>query len=44
MANELTDANPLLAINEIVLKKGKLVSMNEHYDLEDRNGMKLGEA
>lgn len=36
--------NPLFAINEIVLKKKKLISMKEHYDLEDRNGMKLGEA
>ena len=35
--------NPLLAINEIVLKK-KVISMKEHYDLEDINGMKLGEA
>jgi uncharacterized protein YxjI len=42
--NELTDVNPLLAINEIVLKKKKIISMKEHYDLEDRNGMKLGEA
>jgi uncharacterized protein YxjI len=43
VVNELTDLNPLLAINEIVLKK-KMISMKEHYDLEDRNGMKLGEA
>ena len=39
----LTDGNPLLTINEIVLKK-KMISMKEHYDLEDRNGIKLGEA
>ena len=43
MVDELTDVNPLLAVKEIVLKK-KMISMNEHYDLEDRNGMKLGEA
>jgi len=40
---ELTKVNPLLASNEIVLKK-KMISMKEHYDLEDRNGAKLGEA
>jgi uncharacterized protein YxjI len=40
----LTDINPLLAINEIVLKRKKMISMKEHYDLEDRNGIKLGEA
>ena len=44
MGNGLTNANPLLAINEIVLKKKKMISMKEYYDLEDRNGMKLGEA
>ena len=43
MGNVLTDVNPLLAINEIVLKKKK-ISMKEHYDLEDRSGMKLGVA
>jgi hypothetical protein len=37
--NELIDVNPLLAINEIVLKKKKIISMKEHYGLEDRNGM-----
>jgi hypothetical protein len=37
--NELIDVNPLLAINEIVLKKKKIISMKEHYDQEDRNGM-----
>ncbi len=42
--NDLTDANLLLAINEIVLKKQKIISMKEHYDLEDRNGMKFVEA
>jgi len=44
VGNELTDVNPLLAINEIVLKRKKMISMKEHYDMEDRNGMKLGEA
>jgi uncharacterized protein YxjI len=43
VGNVLTDVNPLLAINEIVLKK-KMISMKEHYDLEDRSGMKLGVA
>jgi hypothetical protein len=38
--NELTDVNPLLAINEIVLKKKKIISMKEHYGLEDRNILK----
>jgi uncharacterized protein YxjI len=44
VGNELTDVNPLLAAKEIVLKKKKIISMKEHYDLEDRNGMNLGEA
>jgi uncharacterized protein YxjI len=44
VVNELTDANPLLAAKEIVLKKKKVISMKEHYDLQDRNGIKLGEA
>jgi len=44
VGNVLTDVNPLLAINEIVLKRKKMISMKEHYDLEDRNGIKLGEA
>lgn len=35
--------SPLLGTNEIVLKK-KILSIREHYDLEDRNGKKLGEA
>ena len=33
----------LLGTNEIVLKK-KILSIREHYDLEDKNGNKLGEA
>jgi uncharacterized protein YxjI len=41
--SELSDTNSLLGINDFVLKK-KILSMREHYDLEDRNGMKLGEA
>jgi uncharacterized protein YxjI len=43
VVKELSDVDPLRGINEIVLKK-KMISMREHYDLEDRNGMKLGEA
>ena len=39
----MTDVNPLHEVKEIVLKK-KMISMKEHYDLEDRNGMKLGVA
>jgi uncharacterized protein YxjI len=35
--------NNLLGSNEIVLKK-KILSIREHYDLEDKNGNKLGEA
>jgi uncharacterized protein YxjI len=35
--------SPLLETNEIVLKK-KILSIREHYDLENRNGNKLGEA
>jgi uncharacterized protein YxjI len=43
VVKELSDVDPLRGINEIVLKK-KMISMREHYDMEDRNGMKLGEA
>jgi len=35
--------NSLFEINDFVLKK-KLLSLREHYDLEDRTGTKLGEA
>ena len=47
--NELSDVNPLLGIKEIVLKKEismrfQLTGQKEHYDREDRNGVKLGEA
>jgi uncharacterized protein YxjI len=36
-------SNSLLGINDSVLKK-KLLSLREHYDLEDKTGIKLGEA
>jgi uncharacterized protein YxjI len=36
-------ANSLLEINDFVLKK-KILSLREHYDLEDQTGTKLGEA
>jgi uncharacterized protein YxjI len=36
-------SNSLLGINDFVLKK-KLLSLRQHYDLEDRSGTKLGEA
>jgi uncharacterized protein YxjI len=36
-------SNSLLGVNDFVLKK-KILSLREHYDLEDRNGTKLGEA
>jgi uncharacterized protein YxjI len=39
----MSDINSLLRINDLVLKK-KILSMREHYDLEDRTGTKLGEA
>ena len=39
----MSGGNSLLEINDFVLKK-KLLSLREHYDLEDRNGAKLGEA
>ena len=38
-----TGSSPLLETNEIVLKK-KILSIKEHYDLEDKNGNKLGQA
>ena len=41
--SNLSGINSLLGINDLVLKK-KILSMREHYDLEDRNGTKLGEA
>jgi uncharacterized protein YxjI len=39
----MSDTNSLLGINDLVLKK-KILSVREHYDLEDRTGTKLGEA
>ncbi len=39
----MSSANSLLGINDLVLKK-KILSVREHYDLEDVNGAKLGEA
>jgi uncharacterized protein YxjI len=39
----LEDVNPLLEMDELVLKK-KVFSVREHYDLEDRGGTKVGEA
>jgi uncharacterized protein YxjI len=36
-------SNSLPGINDFVLKK-KLLSLREHYDLEDKTGTKLGEA
>jgi uncharacterized protein YxjI len=38
-----TGGGSLLTVSELVLKK-KILSVREHYDLEDRNGTKLGEA
>jgi uncharacterized protein YxjI len=40
---KLSDTNTLLGTNDFVLKK-KILSMREHYDLEDLTGAKLGEA
>jgi uncharacterized protein YxjI len=39
----MSSTNSLLEINDFVLKK-KILSVREHYDIEDRAGMKLGEA
>jgi uncharacterized protein YxjI len=39
----LSGASSLFEVNDLVLKK-KILSVHEHYDLEDRNGTKLGEA
>jgi uncharacterized protein YxjI len=41
--SKLSGSNSLLGINDFVLKK-KILSVREHYDLEDRTGTKLGEA
>ena len=37
------DSNRLFGANDFILKK-KLLSLREHYDLEDTSGTKLGEA
>jgi uncharacterized protein YxjI len=39
----MSSANSLLGVNDLVLKK-KILSVREHYDLEDVSGTKLGEA
>ena len=39
----MSGTNPLLEAKELILKK-KFLSLREHYDLEDPNGNKLGEA
>ena len=39
----MSSANSLLGTNDLVLKK-KILSVREHYDLEDATGTKLGEA
>lgn len=39
----MSSANSLLGINDLVLKK-KILSVHEHYDVEDVSGTKLGEA
>lgn len=39
----MSNANSLLGTNDIVLKK-KILSVHEHYDLENVTGTKLGEA
>jgi uncharacterized protein YxjI len=39
----LTGASTLLNTSDIVMKR-KLVSMREHYDIEDRGGRKIGEG
>ena len=39
----MSDVNSLFEINDLVLKK-KILSVREHYDLENLNGTKLGEA
>jgi uncharacterized protein YxjI len=39
----MSGMSSLLGVNELVLRK-KILSVREHYDLEDRTGTKLGEA
>jgi len=43
VASKMSDPNFLFEINELVMKK-KILSVREHYDFEDVNGAKLGEA
>ena len=43
MVNELSEVNTLLTAKEIILRK-KMISMIEHYDVEDRDGTRIGEA
>ena len=38
----MAETDSLLAVNDLVMRK--IPSWNEHYDLEDRDGNKLGEA
>jgi len=40
---KMSSVDSILSINDLVLKK-KILSMREHYDLEDKNGTKLAEA
>jgi uncharacterized protein YxjI len=39
----MSSTNSLFGVNNLILKK-KILSVREHYDLEDVAGMKLGEA
>ena len=39
----MSSVDSLLGVSDFVLKK-KILSVREHYDLEDRTGTKLGEA
>ncbi len=39
----MNSANSLFGVNDFVMKK-KILSLREHYDLEDVTGTKLGEA
>lgn len=39
----MIESNSVFGSNELVLKK-KILSLREHYDIEDRKGNKLGEA
>ena len=43
VASKMSAPNFLFEINDIVMKK-KILSVREHYDFEDVNGAKLGEA